>query len=367
MRAWLKTLASVGLSCLLVAAFVRAAEIDTLSSQDASNTARFPENQAPSTVNNGARALEGMLARWFYDTNCSQPTAGSANSYTYAATRTIASYATGQAFCLRANFANTSTATLNISGLGAKQIFKNHDQALASGDIESGQAMMLVYDGVTFQLLTPGGGAYMLGANNLSEITSASTARTNLGLGTAAVHNTGTTSGTVPMIGSSNTLATAIAPLGSPIQIIATSYSTFLTLGTVIPYDNTPPTSSEGTAVANFSMTAQSASSVLIFNISGFGACAVAGDAIQAAVYNDGTTIWAGLGSTSQVAGGSSNIAASVTISQTFSYTPGDTSAHTYTLRMGGVNANCNINGRLGSQLYGGVAKVTFTATEVVH
>src|SRR3990167_2667441 len=44
-------------------------EIHDLNPTDASNTARFPENQAPSTVNNGARALEGLIARWFFDTD----------------------------------------------------------------------------------------------------------------------------------------------------------------------------------------------------------------------------------------------------------------------------------------------------------
>lgn len=42
-------------------------EIHELSTTDADNTTRFPENQAPSTVNNGARALEGIIARFFGD------------------------------------------------------------------------------------------------------------------------------------------------------------------------------------------------------------------------------------------------------------------------------------------------------------
>lgn len=43
------------------------AEMKSLNVTDASNTARFPENQQPSTVNNGARALEGLLARFKAD------------------------------------------------------------------------------------------------------------------------------------------------------------------------------------------------------------------------------------------------------------------------------------------------------------
>jgi hypothetical protein len=43
------------------------AEIHDLNTTDASNTGRFPENMAPSAVNNGARALEGLIARFYTD------------------------------------------------------------------------------------------------------------------------------------------------------------------------------------------------------------------------------------------------------------------------------------------------------------
>lgn len=49
--------------------------------------------------------------------------------------------------------------------------------------------------------------AFLLVSNNLSDLNSASTARTNLGLGTAAVVNTGTSGGTVPLLNAVNTWA----------------------------------------------------------------------------------------------------------------------------------------------------------------
>ena len=69
------------------------AEIDDLNITDASNTARFPEGQAPSTVNNGARALEGIVARGIKDAlEGNINSTGSAGAYIVAANRTITAY-----------------------------------------------------------------------------------------------------------------------------------------------------------------------------------------------------------------------------------------------------------------------------------
>ena len=132
------------------------AEIADLSTTDASNTARVPENQAPSSVNNGARSLEGIIARWHKDTNGSLVATGSADAYVLAANQTLTAYYDGLRLCFEANFTNGGTATLNVDSVGAKTIKKLHDQALAAGDIESGQKVDVVFDsdGDCWQLLS---------------------------------------------------------------------------------------------------------------------------------------------------------------------------------------------------------------------
>jgi hypothetical protein len=138
------------------------AEIQDLSTTDASNNgaaanAGFPENMNPSSVNDAARALEGMIARLYADTNGSIITTGSGNAYVLAAARTIASYAQGQVFMFEANHANTGASTLNVDSVGAKAIVKHNDTALAAGDLEAGQIVFVAYEATAdnFQMLSP--------------------------------------------------------------------------------------------------------------------------------------------------------------------------------------------------------------------
>jgi|TARA_Y100000296_G_scaffold20276_1_gene24077 hypothetical protein len=136
------------------------AELEDLSTTDASNTGRFPENQAPSTVNDGARALEGMLARWYEDIGGVNVSSGT-DTVTLAASRTISAYAQGQVFLFEAGGTNTGAVTLNVDSVGAKAVVKHHDVALAAGDIEAAQMVMVAYEATAdnFQMLSPLGNA----------------------------------------------------------------------------------------------------------------------------------------------------------------------------------------------------------------
>ena len=130
------------------------ADIQDLTIVDASNTARFPENQAPSTVNDGARALEGIVARWHKDTNGSKASTGSANAYVFAADQTLSAYYDGLEICFDANFTNTGAATLNVDAVSADAIVWPDGTALASGDIPSGAKIVVRHDGTNWQLGT---------------------------------------------------------------------------------------------------------------------------------------------------------------------------------------------------------------------
>ncbi len=81
--------------------------------------------------------------------------AGSNDTYVIAPTPAVTSYTTGDIYSFKANTINTGTATLNVSGLGAKTIVKNYNVTLVDGDIKANQIAVVQYDGTNLQLLNP--------------------------------------------------------------------------------------------------------------------------------------------------------------------------------------------------------------------
>ena len=77
---------------------------------------------------------------------------GTANAYVIALSPAITAYAAGQEITFKAGAASTTASTLNVNTLGTKAIKKQNDQDIASGDIESGSIVTVVYDGTSFQM-----------------------------------------------------------------------------------------------------------------------------------------------------------------------------------------------------------------------
>lgn len=67
----------------------------------------------------------------------------------------MTAYVTGQRFSFVAAGTNTGATTININSIGAKSITKKGSTALVAGDIVSGTAYEVVYDGTQFQLINP--------------------------------------------------------------------------------------------------------------------------------------------------------------------------------------------------------------------
>ena len=119
---------------------------------------------------------------------------GSADAYAIAPSPAYTAYAAGQVFTVKISNTNTGGATLNVNALGAKNIKMPDGTSPPAGALLAGHVAALMYDGTNMLLLNPALTPIALGGTGAS---TASAARTNLGLGTAAVQNVGTTANKV--------------------------------------------------------------------------------------------------------------------------------------------------------------------------
>jgi hypothetical protein len=113
----------------------------------------------PSGVNDSWRAAMGAIKR-AYDRDhaggwCTVGGTGSAITLSYAVAP--ASYVQGEKYAFKASAANTGATTVNVNGLGAKNVYKKSSAGAAActgGEIQSGDIVELEYDGTQFQLLS---------------------------------------------------------------------------------------------------------------------------------------------------------------------------------------------------------------------
>ena len=82
-------------------------------------------------------------------------TTGSANAYTLSLNPAPSHYEQGMEIAYKANFSNSGGETLNVNGLGSKNIYKSVTTALVSNDILNGQIVKVIYDGTNFQIINP--------------------------------------------------------------------------------------------------------------------------------------------------------------------------------------------------------------------
>lgn len=79
---------------------------------------------------------------------------GSTNAYVVTYSPAPTAYVTGQHYPFISSFANTTTASENVNGLGAKPITKLGKTALAGAEIGSGAVVDTVYDGTEMQMVS---------------------------------------------------------------------------------------------------------------------------------------------------------------------------------------------------------------------
>jgi hypothetical protein len=79
-------------------------------------------------------------------------TASGTNTYTVTIAG-VTSYTDGDAYVIKFTNGNDDDSSININGLGAKNLAKQFNVRVTGGDIVSGQELIIIYDGTNFQCL----------------------------------------------------------------------------------------------------------------------------------------------------------------------------------------------------------------------
>jgi len=113
---------------------------------------------------------------------------GSSNAYVIAPSPAITGYVAGQKFAFLAANVSSGASTLNVSGLGVKNVYYQN-AAISGAMIKAGALILVVYDGTQFQMLSPAD-TFLSGtvaiASGGTGATSAAAAATALGVGTGS-------------------------------------------------------------------------------------------------------------------------------------------------------------------------------------
>lgn len=142
-----------------------AGEIQDLTSVAASH-ARYPEGQAPSTLNDSARVVEGIISRWFFDTNYSVVATVSgtviqmtANRVSLTLTATTSNYMADllMAFTVGSSALVGPNVSINLNGIGPIPLRDNGGASLSATFAVAGTRCMVIKDDANnyFRLLLP--------------------------------------------------------------------------------------------------------------------------------------------------------------------------------------------------------------------
>jgi hypothetical protein len=130
------------------------------TNSNADATINWAEGQAPSTVNDSARAMMAALAVWYAQISSGTIVTGTVGGTVDAITLTnsptvpSAQMKYGSKFLFTpAGTSSSTTPTLNVDGIGAKTI-QYRGSALVAGDITA-TPTLVVYDGTNFQIVGP--------------------------------------------------------------------------------------------------------------------------------------------------------------------------------------------------------------------
>lgn len=348
---------------------------------DANNTARFPEGQNPSTVNDGARALEGAIKREWNRMHATKTSAG-ASSLTFTVSYSVnpSAYVRGVSYAWRAHQNCDNAARFGISGLATKLMMKptrGGMVTISQSDIVTGQIVRTEYDTILDAMIVTSGLALPITIGTVQMVIAGA------GLSGGSISGTGTlafdpteftltttistvdqmifyeaTAGASRRITVPNFLAVT---KGRIIQTTLTVNSAVATGTTQIPQDDTIPQNTEGDEYMNIVIVPTNANNLLYVIHDGMYAGSAGGVFLTTAMFQ---------------AAGADAIAAAIPATATagqiaschieYLGTAGVTTTLTFTVRTGGEAATTvTFNGQAGARLFGTLNKSRMIAMEI--
>jgi hypothetical protein len=118
------------------------------SDATADSTINWQEGQAPSTVNDSARAMMAATAKYRDDLSGALVTGGTSTAYTVTSNQAFDTLAHlgGQTIAFTLHATNGATVTLNVDSLGAKPLRSGPSVELAAGALVQGACYTAVYN-----------------------------------------------------------------------------------------------------------------------------------------------------------------------------------------------------------------------------
>lgn len=116
------------------------------SNNTADSTINLSEGQAPSTLNNAARAMMAAVAKYRDDLSGKLNTAGSSTAYTLTSSQIFTSLSDGIQIAFRLDETNGAAPTLNVDGLGAKALRLVSATNLTGSELIAGAIYWATYD-----------------------------------------------------------------------------------------------------------------------------------------------------------------------------------------------------------------------------
>jgi microcystin-dependent protein len=128
------------------------------SNANGDSTINWAEGQAPSSVNDSARAMMAAVAKYRDDLAGTITTGGTATAYTAASNQVFDSLATmsGKSIAFVPHVTNGATVTLNVDGLGAKPLRSAPNVELSAGVLVQGTPYMTTYYNATNEWILVG-------------------------------------------------------------------------------------------------------------------------------------------------------------------------------------------------------------------